>query len=55
MKDYFDEGIRHFYFMMLQKDEVSPDERIKGRNWKFANSNCFSLWMLQREAVVVDS
>jgi hypothetical protein len=23
MKDYFDEGIRHFYFMMLQKDEVN--------------------------------
>jgi len=23
MKQYADEGIRHFYFMMLQKDEVS--------------------------------
>jgi SET domain-containing protein len=22
MRDYFDEGIEHFYFMMLQKDEV---------------------------------
>jgi hypothetical protein len=22
MKAYFDEGIRHFYFMMLQRDEV---------------------------------
>jgi hypothetical protein len=22
MKDYFDEGIRHFYFMMLQREEV---------------------------------
>jgi hypothetical protein len=28
MRDYAQEGIRHFYFMMLQKDEVrshSPD------------------------------
>jgi hypothetical protein len=23
MRDYAKEGIRHFYFMMLQKDEVS--------------------------------
>ena len=23
MRDYADEGIEHFYFMMLQKDEVS--------------------------------
>lgn len=22
MRDYFDEGIRHFYFMMLQKEQV---------------------------------
>jgi len=22
MRDYADEGIQHFYFMMLQKDEV---------------------------------
>ena len=24
MRDYAEEGIRHFYFMMLQKDEVGP-------------------------------
>jgi len=24
MQQYADEGIRHFYFMMLQKEEVSP-------------------------------
>ena len=23
MRDYAEEGIKHFYFMMLQKDEVS--------------------------------
>jgi len=23
MRDYAQEGIQHFYFMMLQKDEVS--------------------------------
>jgi histone-lysine N-methyltransferase SETD2 len=23
MKAYFDEGVRHFYFMQLQKEEVS--------------------------------
>lgn len=27
MKAYFDEGVRHFYFMMLQKEEVSPCSR----------------------------
>ena len=25
MKDYANEGLRHFYFMMLQKDEVRGD------------------------------
>lgn len=25
MRDYADEGLRHFYFMMLQKDEVRDD------------------------------
>lgn len=25
MRDYAEEGIRHFYFMMLQKDEVCSD------------------------------
>ena len=24
MREYAEEGIRHFYFMMLQKDEVRP-------------------------------
>lgn len=24
MRDYASEGLKHFYFMMLQKDEVSP-------------------------------
>jgi hypothetical protein len=26
IKDYADEGIQHFYFMMLQKGEVSPSD-----------------------------
>ena len=25
MREYAEEGIKHFYFMMLQKDEVSVD------------------------------
>jgi hypothetical protein len=30
IKDYADEGIRHFYFMMLQKEEVS---NFLSRDW----------------------
>jgi [histone H3]-lysine36 N-trimethyltransferase len=29
MRHYAEEGIRHFYFMMLQKDEVSSKLRRK--------------------------
>jgi len=28
MRDYGKEGIQHFYFMMLQKDEVCPGSRL---------------------------
>ena len=29
MRDYADEGIEHFYFMMLQKDEVGQFIRLR--------------------------
>jgi histone-lysine N-methyltransferase SETD2 len=28
MREYAEEGIEHFYFMMLQKDEVSEDPSV---------------------------
>ncbi|KAF8525700.1 hypothetical protein JB92DRAFT_2701103 [Gautieria morchelliformis] len=39
MRDYADEGIRHFYFMMLQKDEFI-DATKKGGVGRFANHSC---------------
>ncbi|KAH7099401.1 histone methyltransferase [Auriculariales sp. MPI-PUGE-AT-0066] len=39
MKQYADEGIRHFYFMMLQKDEFI-DATKKGGLGRFANHSC---------------
>ncbi|KZV82202.1 hypothetical protein EXIGLDRAFT_843951 [Exidia glandulosa HHB12029] len=39
MRDYADEGIRHFYFMMLQKDEFI-DATKKGGIGRFANHSC---------------
>jgi SET domain-containing protein len=54
MQQYADEGIRHFYFMMLQKEEVSTegllhaqeltiqyiDATKKGGIGRFANHSC---------------
>lgn len=54
MQQYADEGIRHFYFMMLQKEEVSHecllhsqeltiqyiDATKKGGIGRFANHSC---------------
>ncbi|KAG6866333.1 hypothetical protein C0991_005800 [Blastosporella zonata] len=44
MRDYADEGIQHFYFMMLQKDELSLDKFIdatkRGGIGRFANHSC---------------
>lgn len=39
IRDYADEGIRHFYFMMLQKDEFI-DATKKGGIGRFANHSC---------------
>lgn len=39
MRDYAEEGIRHFYFMMLQKDEVSEHRRTLMHLLKFPKSS----------------
>ncbi|KAG6816190.1 hypothetical protein H0H87_007859 [Tephrocybe sp. NHM501043] len=39
MRDYADEGIEHFYFMMLQKDEFI-DATKSGGIGRFANHSC---------------
>ncbi|KAJ7146126.1 hypothetical protein C8R44DRAFT_756649 [Mycena epipterygia] len=39
MRDYADEGIQHFYFMMLQKDEFI-DATKSGGIGRFANHSC---------------
>ncbi|KAG8803734.1 histone methyltransferase set2 [Serendipita sp. 401] len=39
MRDYGDEGIEHFYFMMLQKDEFI-DATKKGGIGRFVNHSC---------------
>lgn len=39
MRDYANEGIRHFYFMMLQKDEYI-DATKRGGIGRFANHSC---------------
>ncbi|KAI5119568.1 hypothetical protein M0805_005632 [Coniferiporia weirii] len=39
MRDYAEEGIRHFYFMMLQKDEYI-DATKRGGIGRFANHSC---------------
>ncbi|KAL0952486.1 hypothetical protein HGRIS_006750 [Hohenbuehelia grisea] len=39
MRDYAEEGIRHFYFMMLQKDEF-VDATKRGGIGRFANHSC---------------
>ncbi|GJJ09368.1 hypothetical protein Clacol_003590 [Clathrus columnatus] len=39
MREYAEEGIRHFYFMMLQKDEYI-DATKKGDIGRFANHSC---------------
>lgn len=39
MKGYADEGIRHFYFMMLQREEYI-DATKKGGIARFANHSC---------------
>lgn len=39
MRNYADEGIKHFYFMMLQKDEFI-DATKKGDVGRFANHSC---------------
>lgn len=39
MRDYGEEGIEHFYFMMLQKDEFI-DATKKGGIGRFANHSC---------------
>lgn len=39
MRDYADEGIKHFYFMMLQKDEFI-DATKRGGIGRFANHSC---------------
>ncbi len=39
MQDYADEGIQHFYFMMLQKEEYI-DATKKGGIARFANHSC---------------
>ncbi|KAF8966903.1 hypothetical protein BDZ97DRAFT_1917169 [Flammula alnicola] len=39
MRDYAEEGIRHFYFMMLQKDEFI-DATKSGGMGRFANHSC---------------
>lgn len=40
MREYAAEGIRHFYFMMLQKDEVSYPPPKLASPW--FSSRCFS-------------
>ncbi|EJD05050.1 uncharacterized protein FOMMEDRAFT_105290 [Fomitiporia mediterranea MF3/22] len=39
MREYAEEGIRHFYFMMLQKDEFI-DATKRGGKGRFANHSC---------------
>ncbi|KAI9454239.1 hypothetical protein BJY52DRAFT_1122891 [Lactarius psammicola] len=39
MRDYAEEGIKHFYFMMLQKDEFI-DATKRGGIGRFANHSC---------------
>ncbi|KAI0759666.1 hypothetical protein BC629DRAFT_1295328 [Irpex lacteus] len=39
MRQYAEEGIRHFYFMMLQKDEYI-DATKRGGKGRFANHSC---------------
>lgn len=39
MAEYADEGIKHFYFMMLQKEEYI-DATKKGGIGRFANHSC---------------
>ncbi|KAH0833915.1 hypothetical protein J3R83DRAFT_11100 [Lanmaoa asiatica] len=39
MRDYAEEGIKHFYFMMLQKDEYI-DATKRGGIGRFANHSC---------------
>ncbi|KAI9058826.1 hypothetical protein FKP32DRAFT_1597140 [Trametes sanguinea] len=39
MRQYAEEGIRHFYFMMLQKDEFI-DATKRGGKGRFANHSC---------------
>ncbi|KAG6374133.1 hypothetical protein JVT61DRAFT_4779 [Boletus reticuloceps] len=41
MRDYAEEGIKHFYFMMLQKDEYI-DATKRGGIGRFANHSCSS-------------
>lgn len=56
MQQYKDEGIRHFYFMMLQREEVSRDDMAFLHN-PLADSltRYGSTLMRQKEAVSVAS
>jgi hypothetical protein len=44
MREYGEEGIQHFYFMMLQKDEVGVSHSI-------VNFKCILIW-LHRHSLV---
>ena len=48
MREYAEEGIEHFYFMMLQKDEVSDTLFGSTRPWRPANQGFFSLSPVHR-------
>ena len=57
MRQYAEEGIRHFYFMMLQKDEVSSILELD-RNQDLPADNIFTLGsssMQRRRVESVDS
>jgi hypothetical protein len=42
MREYAEEGIEHFYFMMLQKDEVSESPFGSTRSLWYANRGLIS-------------
>jgi hypothetical protein len=49
MRDYANEGIRHFYFMMLQKDEVRSLAAARAKTL-----NEHSSWMPRKGVALVD-
>ena len=48
MRDYGKEGIQHFYFMMLQKDEVRLGCRLLFTSAKMERATCSSSMQLRK-------